>query len=314
MIISTVPLNQEVRQMVWEQTGEEITVCGTISEIPAEQLALVDVIVARNESFPAELLEKFDNLKLLYIMSAGVDRLPFLELRARGIRVCNASGIHGQQMTEHALGVMIAFSRDISGSIRNQGKRMWGDYSRLSELAGTTLCIIGAGRIGKDIAKAASVFGMRVIGLKRFASPVEGFEQVYDMSRLHEVLKQADYVILLTPLTKETVNLMGEREFAAMKETAVFLNLSRGETVDETALIAALRGGVIGGAALDVFRQEPLPVASELWDMENVIITPHSAGITRNYVESSIRHFVKNLLLFRSGQELLSPVDLVECY
>jgi D-2-hydroxyacid dehydrogenase (NADP+) len=314
VIISTVPLHVDILAMIEEQTGEQVQVHPDITTVPADSVPLVDVIIARNEAFRPEVLDTFTGLKLLYIMSAGVDNLPFAELRERGITVCNASGIHGQQMAEHALGVMIAFSRNIGLSIRNQNKRLWSGHSSLSELSGKTLCIVGAGRIGKEIARAAAVFGMRITGLTRHGRQLEGFEQVYEISRLHEALGLADYVVLLTPLTADTADLMGAEEFAAMKPTAVFLNLSRGETVDEAALIAALKAGTIAGAGLDVFRQEPLPQDSELWNMENVIITPHSAGITRNYVKSSITHFIRNLQLYRRGEKLLSPVDLMEGY
>ncbi|WP_052380691.1 D-2-hydroxyacid dehydrogenase [Paenibacillus camerounensis] len=314
MIISTVPLNEEVIRHVLERTGEQITVCPDLAALPAEVLPQVDVMVARNETFKPELLEMLSGLRFLYIMSAGVDNLPFNELIARRITVCNASGIHGQQMSEHALGVMIAFSRNIGLSIRNQSSRLWGGHSSLDELNGKTLLIVGAGRIGKEIGRLASAFGMRITGVTRRAQPIEGFDLVYPISRLHEGLGQADYVILLTPLTSETAGLMGTVEFAAMKPTAVFLNLSRGETVDEPALISALKQGMIAGAGLDVFQQEPLPAENELWAMENVIITPHSAGITRNYIHMSMMHFIKNLLLFRAGGELLSPVDLIEAY
>jgi phosphoglycerate dehydrogenase-like enzyme len=314
MIISTVPLNEEVIRLVLERTGEQITVCTDIAAMPAQLLKQVDVMVARNETFQPEMLQALSGLKFLYIMSAGVDNLPFNELIARRITVCNASGIHGQQMSEHAIGVMIAFSRNIGLSIRNQSKRLWGGHGSLDELSGRTLLVVGAGRIGKEIARLASAFGMRIIGVTRRALTIEGFEQVYPLSRLHEALGSADYVILLTPLTAETNGLMGAGEFAAMKPTAIFLNLSRGETVDEQALITALKTGVIAGAGLDVFQEEPLPPQNELWEMENVVITPHSAGITRNYVQMSMLHFIKNLLLFRTGGELLSPVDLIEAY
>lgn len=314
MIISTLKLGDEICDLIREKTGEDIAAYGSPAQIPAETLALADVMISKDEQLPADMLDQCVSLRLLYVMSAGVDHLPFEQLHRRGITVCNASGIHGEQMAEHALGVMIAFSRQLGSSIRNQSRRLWKIPDGLDELSDKTLCIIGAGRIGRRIAEAASVFGMRVIGLKRKPEPLPGFERIYDMSRLHEALSDSDYVILLTPLTPETVNLMGAPEFAAMKKTAVFLNLSRGETVDEDALIAALKRGQIAGAGLDVFRREPLPPESKLWGMENVIVTPHIAGMTRNYVARSINHFIKNLLLFRNGQPPLSPVDLIRRY
>ncbi|HWJ77515.1 MAG TPA: D-2-hydroxyacid dehydrogenase [Niallia sp.] len=314
MIVSTVTLKEDILLMVKERTGEDIICCSKLTDLSPEQLALVEVLISKNEFFEESTLDLFPNLKFLYVMSAGVDNLPFHALRKREVIVCNASGIHGKQMCEHAIGVMISFTRDIGTSIRNQVKKQWGPPKRLDELSGKTLVIIGAGRIGQEIAKAASFFGMQVIGLKRTVEALEHFDAVLGMDKIYEAFGQADFIILVTPLTKDTVNLIGKDEFAAMKHTAIFINLSRGETVDEESLILALKNGSIAGAGLDVFRNEPLPSESELWEMENVIITPHIAGITHNYVEKSIAHFVKNLLLYKNGQELLSPVNLNECY
>ena len=307
MIVSLVKLEKELQDRIARETGEPVVVCRSAEEegvLPQADILIGDMNPDRRRLALAE------RLRWYFCISAGVEKLPFAYLRERGILVTNASGIHGPQMSEHALGMMIAFSRGLLRAVHSQRRHKWNRHMTLGQLAGSTLCVVGAGSIGQATAHRAKAFGMKVIGLKRHPGPVDDFDEIGGMDRLHEALGRADYVLLLTPLTQETRRLMGAAEFAAMKRTAVFLNLSRGGTVDEDALTAALRDGVIAGAGLDVFGQEPLASDSPLWDMENVLITPHVAGILPQYMELAADCFIRSCGRYRRGEPLPNRVDL----
>ena len=160
----------------------------------------------------------------------------------------------------------------------------------------------------------AKAFQMRVVGVKRSVIPIENVDEVVRTGELDRVLAQSDFTVMLLPINEATENFMDARRFAAMKKGSVFINVGRGRTVDEEALIAALRSGHLSGAALDTFRQEPLPVDSPLWDLPNVILTPHIAADTPMYMTRAFDLIARNLPLFQSGQPLISAVDLVNRY
>lgn len=312
MIVSLVDMERELLDRIARETGETVAVCRRGEE--ERLLPLAEILIGHTNPGQRRL-ELARRLRWYFCISAGVEKIPFDYFREHGITVTNSSGIHGPQMSEHALGMMIAFSRGLLRSVHNQRRHVWErDGRMLGQLAGSTLCIVGAGHIGQATARRARAFDMKVIGLKRHPGPLEYFDEIGGMDRLHEALGLADYVLLLTPLTRETRGLMGVAEFAAMKKSAVFLNLSRGGTVDEPALIAALRDDVIAGAGLDVFGQEPLDPASPLWDMENVLITPHIAGVLPNYMELAAGAFIRGYGRYRRGEPLPNRVDLAGGY
>ena len=209
-----------------------------------------------------------------------MDRIPVDTLHRRGIPLCNTRGAHAVSIAEYVLGAMLCVSYRLPLFIRNQDKALWQNVYGIEGLEGKTLCIIGAGSIGSVIGKKAGALGMRVVGLKRSVQPLEGFDQVLPITALYETLEEADFVVLITPLTPETYHLMDSEAFSRMKPSAVFINVSRGDTVDEAALIRALQERTIAGAILDVFHTEPLPKDSPLWTMPNVLVTPHNSAIT----------------------------------
>lgn len=305
MIASLVEIGERNRGRISAETGQEVVVG---HDLPDSVLGAAEIVMAFGD-FDRELLSRCKALRWLFVMSAGVDGLPFDELARRKILISNVSGLHARHMAEQALGMMICFSRGLHASFFNQLHKKWERNIPLGALYGKTLCIVGAGHIGRETARKAKAFDMRVIGLKRTAAPLADFDEVWDMSRFHEALSQSDYVLLLTPLTDQTSGLMGKAEFAAMKKTAVFLNFSRGGTVDEDALIGALRGKVIAGAGLDVFRNEPLQKESPLWEMENVIVTPHDAGLMPGIFDGAVDMFLSAHGAYRAGGRLPNLVD-----
>ncbi len=182
-------------------------------------------------------------------------------------------------------------------------------FHPLDELAGKTLGIIGLGSIGMEIARKGKCFGMNVIGIKKTHENVRWVDEVYTPENLDIVLGESDYLVLCVPATDETKNLIGERELKKMKISAYLINIARGDVIDENALIRALKEKWIAGAAIDVTREEPLSPDSPLWELDNLIITPHVAGSSPYYWDRAVDIFVENLKRFFQGEELINVVD-----
>ncbi|MDR7435076.1 MAG: D-2-hydroxyacid dehydrogenase [Armatimonadota bacterium] len=261
-------------------------------------------------NLPREAIVQAPNLKWIHSTAAGVDQLLFPEVLEREILVTTSSGIHAIPLCEHVFAMMLALSRRLHYAIRQQIHRRWDRRGSVGgELGGGTLGILGLGHIGVELAKRAVAFEMRVIGTKRTPSPVPFVERVLPPEGLDEVLMESDVVVIALPLTPQTRGLIGERELRLMKPTAFLINVGRGPIVQERALIRALREGWIAGAALDVFEQEPLPADSPLYDLENVILTPHVAGTSPRYMDRAIPLFCENLGRYLRGEPLLNVVD-----
>ena len=263
---------------------------------------------------PRELVLRAPNLRWFQQWGAGADwLLRYPEAVEREFILTNASGVHPIPISEHILAFMLAFARELPRAIRAQEHRQWipqGQHQGVFELAGKTMVLIGVGEIGRRTAWVATALGMRVLGVRRDPSQsAPGVEAMFGPDRLLELLPQADFVVLTVPLTRETQGMIGERELRAMKPTAYLINIGRGGTVQEKALVRALQEGWIAGAGLDVFETEPLPEDSPLWEMDNVIITSHYAGITPHYHERAWAIFMDNLRRYRSGDPLRNVVD-----
>lgn len=262
-----------------------------------------------------KLAEIASNLKFIQSISSGVDWYDKDVLRARGIRLASAAGVNAAAVAEHAMALILALQRKLPEAVINQNAKHWRGMiseigAREDQLTGKTLLIVGMGRIGSRLAKFAKAFDMRVLATKRDPSMgADGADAVYRNDRLGELLAQADIVALTCPLTPETEGLIDATALAAMKPTAHLINVSRGRVVDEAALIAALQARRIGAAGIDVTQEEPLPAASPLWAMPNVLITPHTAGETQRYEDSVIDILLENLdRLWRGEAELRNQV------
>jgi phosphoglycerate dehydrogenase-like enzyme len=236
-------------------------------------------------------------------------------LAARGIRLASARGVNARAVAEHAMSLILAMSRRLPEARDNQKARIWrgmiGDLAgREDELGGKTLMVVGLGDIGGRLARLAKAFDMRVVGLRRDPALGQGAaDTVHSMGDLIALLPEADFVALTCPLTPQTENLVDAPALARMKPSAHLVNVARGRVVDEAALIAALRARRIAGAALDVTVEEPLAPNSPLWDMEHVLITPHTAGETRRYEDNVIEILRDNLdRLWRGDQELRNQI------
>jgi phosphoglycerate dehydrogenase-like enzyme len=223
-----------------------------------------------------------------------------------------ASGVHARPLAEFCFMVLLAFHKKLLPTLGDQRQKHWERFAA-GELTGQTLVIVGVGRIGREIARVGQTFGMRVIGVKRSPAGVDAaglhLDALYGPSDLHRVLPHAQNLVLVAPHTPETERMIGAAELALLPRGAVFVNIGRGALVDEDALIEALRSGHLLGAALDVFREEPLPPESPLWEMENVIVYPHSASTS--YLENAriTDLFCQNLRRYLAGEPLLNQLD-----
>lgn len=259
--------------------------------------------------FNTEMFAAAKRLKWVQAIAAGVDRFLFPEFVSSDVILTNARGVHPAQVSDHVLALILAFSRKLGRFMKSQYARKW-TRLQCEELQGKVLGIVGLGAIGKEIARKAKCFGMRVLAVDRdVAVPPTSVDELLKPPALSTLLKQSDFVALSVPLTRETEGLIGELELTTMKREAILINVSRGRIVREKALVRALREGKIGGAGLDVFEEEPLPPSSELWCMENVIITPHVAGSTPHYWAKVCDIFCENLKRYASGQPLINVID-----
>jgi phosphoglycerate dehydrogenase-like enzyme len=263
---------------------------------------------------PSEVMERAAHLRWIHTTAAGVDGLlvpPVLEGR---VLLTSSVGIH-IGLPEHVMGLVLAFARRLHVAIRHQIAHRWDRASVIGEeIAGRVLGVLGLGTIGRALAERAAVFGMRVIGTKRTPGPVPYVERVLPPGGTDEVLREADYLVIILPLTPQTRGLIDARALAMMKRTAVLINVGRGAVVKEADLIAALRAGTIAGAGLDVFEREPLPADSPLYDMPNVIVTPHVSGASHTYYDRAIPLFCENLRRYLHGQPMQNVVDPARGY
>jgi phosphoglycerate dehydrogenase-like enzyme len=277
----------------------------------AETLEGADVLFLRWGLSPEatrRLLARVPNLRWIHTISAGVDHLLFPELRESDAILTNASGVFNVPIAETVMAYILAVVKRLPEFWAHQRKHRW-EKLPLRELRGLTVGIVGLGDIGTEVARLCRAFGMRVLGLRRRPAPSDLADEVLPPDRLQDLLARSDFVVIAVPLTAETRGMIGRAELAAMKPDAWLVNISRGAIVDEEALVEALREGRIGGACLDVFAEEPLPPESPLWDMPNVIITPHNSWSSPHIEEREIALFLENLRRYVAGEPLLNVVD-----
>jgi phosphoglycerate dehydrogenase-like enzyme len=251
--------------------------------------------------------------------AVGVGSLMFPELLASGVVLTSARGIRVRSIAEHVLGMTIALARLLPATLRAQAQHHWAQAeleTAARTLKGQCMGIVGLGAIGLEVANIAVPFGFRVSAIRRRSGqPVPaGVDAVWTPDRLDDLLAQSDVVVIAAPHTPETKRLIGRAQIDRMKPGALLVNVARGKLVDDDALIEALRAGRVGGAALDVFSQEPLDPSSPYWDLPNVIVTPHTSGAMHDYWTPLVALFAENLRRFEKGDPLLNVVDKVAGY
>ncbi len=265
---------------------------------------------------PQNILARAPNLKWLQTMSAGVDRFAGTEIWNSPITITGVSGIHAVPIGEYVLGVMLMFAKKSALCFRMQQKHEWKRYEP-SGLRFRTVGIVGLGSIGREIARLCKAFGMRVVATRRSAkrsAKARYVDVLLPANELRQLLSESDFVVIATPLTHETRGLIGEKEFEAMKPTAYIINIARGGIIDGDAIVHALKEKWIAGAGLDVTSPEPLPPESPLWDMENVILSPHVSGAMEDYIGSATDLFCDNLGRYLEGKRLRNIIDKTRGY
>ncbi len=262
-----------------------------------------------------DILSSAPDLRFIQSIGAGYDQFPLDELRSRGIRLANASGVNKNAVSEHTFSLILSLTRHLKSGARHQQDHFWRGMiseipKREDELAGKTMGIVGMGAIGSRVAKIAKAFDMTVLATKRNPATAEGpADKVVTPDRVDELLTESDFLVLTCSLNDQTRGLINSGSLSRMKPTACLINMARGGCVDEGALVEALNSGIIAGAGLDVVEQEPLPDDSPLWDMDNVVLTPHSGGETQAYEDNVIDILLENVNRLTSDQaELLNQV------
>jgi phosphoglycerate dehydrogenase-like enzyme len=277
---------------------------------------IVDADILAGFSLKPEQLASARRLKWIHCLAAGVNQLMRDDVRDSPVIITNARTVHASCMAEHTLGLILALARRFPSAARYQAQKhwaqqeIWDEQPHPMEISGRTLTIVGYGAIGQELARWARVCGMRVFGVKRdLTRGAEHADGVFASDQLADALAEADFVVLATPALPETERFFAAAQFAAMKKTAHFINIGRGVLVDNSALIASLREGRIGGAAIDVAEVEPLPPEHPLWDAPNLFITPHLSGVSERMWHRHAALLFDNLDRYFAGRELLNIVD-----
>ncbi|ELY64961.1 D-2-hydroxyacid dehydrogenase [Natrinema versiforme] len=275
------------------------------ADLPA---AVADAEILITHRLPEEVLEAATDLEWVQALSAGTDRFDHEALADRGVALTNVSGIHAKPIGQQVLGYLLHFERGFDRAVAQGRDREWQRYTG-GELGDRTVGIVGVGAIGSKVADYCQPFDARVIGTKRDPTDApEGVDEIYGADGLASVLAESDYLVVACPLTEETRGLLDAEALATLPDDAVLVNIARGDIVDQSALVDALEAGDLGGAALDVFEEEPLPESSPLWDRDNVLVTPHMAGSTPHYWERCADIFLRNYDRFRDGEDLENRV------
>jgi D-2-hydroxyacid dehydrogenase (NADP+) len=275
-----------------------------------------DTDIAITWSIKPEQVRAAAKLRWIHSPAAAVHTLIFPEMVESQIQITNARDVHGPVVAEHVIAQIFALAKKIPDAVRLQQKQHWGqqemwdELPRVREVAGATVGLVGLGSIGRAVVKTAKALGMRVIAVREHPEKgSEGADAVFRPAQMDEVFRQADYVVLAVPFTSATNVLANAQRLALMKSDACLINVGRGQLVDESALVLALRDKKIGGAALDVFPNEPLSADSPLWDVPGLLITPHTAALTDKLWERHYMLFSENLRRYLSGQAMLGVVD-----
>jgi phosphoglycerate dehydrogenase-like enzyme len=279
-----------------------------------EEIADTDVFIGwflRPEQFVAA-----QKLKWIHSPAAAVHQLMFPEVVRSSVLVTNSTGVHGPVVAEHAITVLLALAKRLPQAMRYQAKKkwsqeqLWQERPRPREVDGATVAVIGMGVIGSEFTRRAKALGMKVLAVRENPGKgTGGADEVFGSAQIDDVLPRADYVLLCTPVTPATTHIMNRARIKRMKPDAHLINVARGTLVDEPDLLEALRNRTIAGAALDVFEEEPLPEQSPFWELDNVLITPHTAAVTERLWERHFQLIVENLNRFMAGKPLLYEVD-----
>lgn len=306
--------NEPQLAMLDQLPAETTIAVGNAAE--AFERAAPNATVIYNWSLGGKLLREVflmcPGVQWVHSRAAGLDNQLFPELIESHVPMTNGTGVFSPSLGEFALAAILYFAKDLRRMVRNQERGVWEQFD-ITLISGQTVGIIGYGDIGRAVAARVHAMGMRVLAVKRHGPPLYNADplvsQIFAPDRLHEMLPQCDYVVACAPLTPETRGMIGNREFAAMKPEAVIVNIGRGPVIDEAAMVRALTDGTIKGAALDVFDKEPLPEGHPFYSLQNVLVSPHCADHTPDWMELAMQFFIQQFEHFVKGEPLRNVVQ-----
>ena len=272
-------------------------------------------VVLGARRIPINMASRAPQLRWVQLPMAGIEWFHTADIWTNErIAITTAAGVSSPAVAEWVLTAMLWLAKDAPRLWEAKERHEWSRFN-LGQLRGKTLGVIGYGAIGQEVARLGAAFGMEVLAVKRRVRPDERLPAwVLPLERLHDVLPRCDYVVLTVPATDGTKGLIGAKELALMRPSARLINIARGDVVDEAALIAALRKGRLAGAGLDVFQQEPLPKDSLLWELPNVFMSSHIAGLFEEYDDRLVDLFTANLRRYLDGAPLKNAVDRAAGY
>ena len=286
-----------------------------------DESALCDADIMIGWSFSLDLFHAATSLRWIYSITAAIDQFLVPQLVAGDIAISNAGQVHGPVVAEYAMAMVFALAKRIPSAVLHQKdrewamKEMWSERPQPRELRGATMTVIGLGSIGSEIAAMAHALKMYVIGIREHPDRgPAGAHEVQGYDSLDQAVQRSDFVVLAAPLTPRTKHLIDARRLQLFKRNAYLINISRGALIDESALVVALKNRQLGGAALDVFEEEPLPRRSPLWKMPQVLITPHIAFLTNRVWERHYNAFTGNLRRYLAGEPLEGTIDKKQGY
>ncbi|GAC1619080.1 MAG: D-2-hydroxyacid dehydrogenase [Ktedonobacteraceae bacterium] len=326
IVLISAPIEQDWVERL-KRVSPDLTI-EKVSSLSSQDERWQEVEIIYGVPWKLPKLEQVPHLRWIQLYSAGADRLVTTPLFQADIMITTASGVHAINIAEYVFTMTQAWYRQLPQLLVWKQRKEWGadkesTKTAIEELHGKTIGIVGYGSIGRQIARLAQAYGMRILAMQRgnnhkdsgFSFPDVGDpegtlpQRYYTFDQLHDMLQECDIVVVAVPLTAETKAMFNTQAFQAMKNSAFFVNIARGDICDEAALIHALEQKHIAGAALDVFEQEPLPSTSPLWDLPNVLMSPHNSGVTPHYNERAATIFEENLRRYLAGHPMYNLVD-----
>ncbi len=280
-----------------------------------KDLPEAEILITYGEDLTEAHIEQAHALKWIMVISAGLEKMPLIKIKEHHIMVTNAKGIHRIPMAEYTFTTILNVAKNTRVWFEQQHQANWDRRVKMEELHGETMAIIGAGAIGSEIARLAKAFGMTTVGVTRSGHESAYIDKMYTTEALLEACRTAKYIVAILPETRQTQNLLNADVFRAMRSEAVFVNIGRGKTVDQDALLQALQTNQIAHAILDVFEEEPLSKSHPFWSMNNVTVTPHFSSVTANYQPRALEIFKKNLTTYLNKENnFMNQIDLDRGY
>lgn len=311
-IVCTLGLENKFKRTLREKFQKmEIIHIDQLAELTEEELAKVEILFTYGDHMPEAIVEKMVSLKWVHSGQSGIEAMPQAVLSKKGVFVTNSRGINSVTIAEYVMCMLLNITRNNYKFYEAFKRQEWDLNTHLDEIFGKTITIFGMGKVGSEIAKRSKAFGMKVYGVDPVSKENENADKIILPENRMDIIPESDVIVICMPLTETTRNMFTDKEFAAMKETAVFMNVGRGAVINEKDFINAMKNHKIGYAVLDVFEQEPLAPENPLWTLDNIYITPHIAGDRQtSYQPNMMKILCDNLAKYPDFESMTNPVKL----